>query len=75
MTYHFMITYELFSKIPVNVTWHHLKDLFKQAGNVSRANLFGGKGETYGVVLFANSKDANEAIGLNNFQTELNRNS
>jgi RNA recognition motif-containing protein len=50
------------------VAWQDLKDLFRECGNVLRANIMygkDGKSRGYGTVLYSNADEAKSAIGTN----------
>ncbi|KAI8459914.1 hypothetical protein BY996DRAFT_6409804 [Phakopsora pachyrhizi] len=50
--------------LPFNFQWQELKDLFRQAGNIMRADValgLDGKSRGFGTVLFATAEDAEQA--------------
>ncbi|KAI9499696.1 hypothetical protein BDB00DRAFT_12840 [Zychaea mexicana] len=52
--------------LPFRVRWQDLKDLFRKAGNVQRADValsFDNRSKGHGTVLFATVQDAQRAIG------------
>ncbi|KAI9228254.1 MAG: hypothetical protein DHS80DRAFT_7866, partial [Piptocephalis tieghemiana] len=53
--------------LPFRVRWQNLKDLFRQAGNVLRADVamgFDHKSKGYGTVLFSSMEEAKRAIDM-----------
>ncbi|KAI9145490.1 hypothetical protein BKA69DRAFT_1121332 [Paraphysoderma sedebokerense] len=54
--------------LPFTVAWQDLKDLFRNAGNVVRADIatFDGRSKGYGTVVFATREDALNAIQMYN---------
>lgn len=57
------------SNLPFNFQWQDLKDLFRQAGNILRADVAtktDGRSRGFGTVLFANAEDASKALEIYN---------
>lgn len=55
-----------FFQLPFQCQWQDLKDLFRSSGRILRADVvlnFEGRSRGFGTVLFANHKDAKQAIG------------
>ncbi|RIA97359.1 hypothetical protein C1645_707212 [Glomus cerebriforme] len=55
--------------LPFNCQWQDLKDLFRNAGNIIRADVstnFDGRSRGFGTVLFATPEDARNAVGMYN---------
>lgn len=53
-------------KIPFNCQWQDLKDLFRNAGNILRADIaqgHDGRSRGFGTVLYATPEDARNAVG------------
>lgn len=53
-------------QLPFRVRWQDLKDLFRKAGNVTRADValtMDNRSKGHGTVLFATVEDAQKAIG------------
>lgn len=62
-----LTTFALLAQLPYDVSWQDLKDLFRSAGNVSRADVNmgpDGRSKGTGIVAFANSNDASNAIAM-----------
>lgn len=63
---HFGIRQVFVTNIPFIVGWQDLKDLFREAGNVVRADIRldqkTGKSRGHGTVLFSNAKDAERSL-------------
>lgn len=54
------------AQLPPDATWQDLKDLFREAGNIVRADVAMGPDGTpkgTGIVVFENHEDAVNAIG------------
>lgn len=62
-----LLTYALYMlQLPFRVRWQDLKDLFRKAGNVTRADValtMDNRSKGHGTVLFATVEDAQKAIG------------
>ncbi|CAG8797971.1 29850_t:CDS:2, partial [Racocetra persica] len=55
--------------LPFNCQWQDLKDLFRNAGNIIRADVstnYDGRSRGFGTVLFATPEDARNAVGMYN---------
>ncbi|CAG8501059.1 6426_t:CDS:10 [Ambispora leptoticha] len=55
--------------LPFNCQWQDLKDLFRNAGNIIRADVFtnyDGRSRGFGTVLFATPEDARNAVAMYN---------
>lgn len=54
--------------LPFSTTWHTLKDMFREAGDVIRADVMTkfGKSRGFGIVVFGNAEDADNAIAKYN---------
>ncbi|CAG8510721.1 5700_t:CDS:10 [Paraglomus occultum] len=55
--------------LPFNCQWQDLKDLFRAAGNIIRADVstnYDGRSRGFGTVLFATPEDAQNAVGMFN---------
>ncbi|KAJ6495375.1 RNA-binding domain-containing protein, partial [Mycena sanguinolenta] len=55
------------SQLPFHVQWQDLKDLFRQAGTIVRADVAlgpDGRSRGFGTVVFATEKDARRAVGM-----------
>ncbi|KAJ7126208.1 hypothetical protein C8R44DRAFT_618442, partial [Mycena epipterygia] len=53
--------------LPFHVQWQDLKDLFRQAGTIVRADVAlgpDGRSRGFGTVVFATEKDAHRAVGM-----------
>ncbi|CAG8537153.1 9113_t:CDS:10 [Ambispora gerdemannii] len=56
----------IFYGLPFNCQWQDLKDLFRNAGNIIRADVstnYDGRSRGFGTVLFATPEDARNAVG------------
>lgn len=54
-------------QLPFHVQWQDLKDLFRQAGTIVRADVAlgpDGRSRGFGTVVFATEKDARRAVGM-----------
>jgi RNA recognition motif-containing protein len=60
----------MFSQLPYQAGWQDLKDLFRSAGNIVRADINigpDGRGKGSGTVIFETPKDAQNAISKTAF--------
>jgi RNA recognition motif-containing protein len=56
----------MWKQIPFNCQWQDLKDLFRNAGNILRADIAqgqDGRSRGFGTVLYATPEDARNAVG------------
>lgn len=61
-----MCSRELKSQLPFQCQWQDVKDLFRNAGNILRADVVqdqDGRSRGFGTVLYATHEDAKKAIG------------
>ena len=61
-------------QLPYQAGWQDIKDLFRKAGEVVRADInvgFDGRPKGSGTVLFATTQDAQSAIGMHNSFSQL----
>lgn len=64
-----MLLIWLFHQLPFHCQWQELKDLFRTAGQIIRADVAlgpDGRSRGFGTVLFANEVDAAAAVAMFN---------
>ena len=62
-------------QLPFNCQWQDLKDLFRAAGNILRADITlgpDGRSRGFGTVLFATPEDAHRAVEMFNGYININ---